>query len=109
MQGRLPLGTVHRPPRLKTEIAFLSPPCSSSTSICPRDQADLDVLGWMRAQPQLKQLPVVMLSRSADPDLINRAYQLGANSYLIKPTSFTALVELVSGLERYLGTSTQRT
>jgi len=63
----------------------------------------------MRAQPQLKQLPVVMLSRSADPDLINRAYQLGANSYLIKPTSFTALVELVSGLERYLGTSTQRT
>ncbi|HVR86318.1 MAG TPA: response regulator [Planctomycetota bacterium] len=71
-------------------------------------KSGLDVLEWMRAQPQLKQLPVVMLSRSTDPNVINRAYQLGANSYLIKPTSFTALVELVSGLERYSGTLNER-
>jgi len=62
-----------------------------------------EVLQWIRLQVDLRRLPVVMLSSSSDPDLINRAYQLGVNSYLVKPTSFQALVEFVSRIESQFG------
>src|SRR5947208_16593672 len=43
------------------------------------------VLKWLQAHPMLKRLPVaVMTSSDHDPD-ITRAYELGADSYLIKP------------------------
>lgn len=44
-----------------------------------------------------------MLSDSTDLEFVNRAYQSGASSYLIRPSSFEALVELVRGLELYWG------
>jgi CheY-like chemotaxis protein len=61
-------------------------------------KSGFEVLAWIRRQPAFKRLPVIMLSSSADPVNINRSYELGANSYLVKPTSFPALVELVTGL-----------
>jgi CheY-like chemotaxis protein len=61
-----------------------------------------EVLEWLRAQEEgLRRLPVVVLSSSKEPRDINRAYELGANSYLVKPVSFDALLELVQLLERY--------
>ena len=67
-------------------------------------KSGLEVLEWIRQQPKLSRLPVVMLSCSTNPDHVNLAYQLGANSYLLKPTSFTSLVEMVSSLKQYWGT-----
>jgi CheY-like chemotaxis protein len=61
-------------------------------------KSGFEVLAWIRRQPAFKRLPVIILSSSADPVNINRSYELGANSYLVKPTSFPALVELVTGL-----------
>jgi CheY-like chemotaxis protein len=63
-------------------------------------QSGLEVLEWIRIHPRFHRIPVAMLSSSSNPDYINRAYTLGAKSYLIKPTSFSALVEMVSGLKR---------
>jgi CheY-like chemotaxis protein len=63
-----------------------------------------EVLEWIRQQPRFKSLPVVILSSSSSPDDINRAYQLGANSYLVKPTRMAELVDLVSGLKLFWGT-----
>jgi CheY-like chemotaxis protein len=61
-----------------------------------------EVLQWLRAQAEdLKRLPVVVLTSSREPRDINRAYELGANSYLVKPVSFDALLDLVQLLERY--------
>jgi CheY-like chemotaxis protein len=46
----------------------------------------LDVLAWLRAQPQLKHLPVILLTPSTfTPDLA-KAYQSGANSFMSKPS-----------------------
>jgi len=59
----------------------------------------LEVLDWMRGEPALSQLPVVMLSSSINPDHVNRAYELGASSYLLKPTSFSALVRMAATLK----------
>ena len=60
-----------------------------------------EVLEWLRAQDDLRRLPVVVLTSSREPTDINRAYDLGANSYLVKPVSFDALLEMVQVLERY--------
>ena len=55
----------------------------------------LDVLKWIREQPKLKTVPVIVLTSSeADRD-IEDAYQLGANSYIVKPINPSDLVEIV--------------
>jgi CheY-like chemotaxis protein len=46
----------------------------------------LEVLEWIRQQPNLRRLIVVIFSSSAHPGDIERAYELGANSYIAKPS-----------------------
>jgi CheY-like chemotaxis protein len=60
-----------------------------------------EVLEWLRKQPMLKRLTVVVLTSSQQSSDINRAYDLGANSYLVKPVTFDALVEMVKALNFY--------
>ena len=60
-----------------------------------------EVLEWLRQQPILKRLTVVVLTSSQQSSDINRAYDLGANSYLVKPVTFDALVEIVKTLNLY--------
>lgn len=47
-----------------------------------------ELLRWIRAQPGLKTLRVVVLTSSEDVYDIHRAYELGANSFLVKPHEF---------------------
>jgi CheY-like chemotaxis protein len=60
-----------------------------------------EVLSWIRQQPGFKRLPVIMLTSSLLPGDINRAYDLGANSYLIKPPNLDALIELAKTIDMY--------
>jgi CheY-like chemotaxis protein len=60
-----------------------------------------EVLEWLSQQPMLKRLTVVVLTSSQQSSDINRAYDLGANSYLVKPVTFNALVEMVKALNFY--------
>jgi CheY-like chemotaxis protein len=60
-----------------------------------------EVLAWLKAQPQLRRIPVVMLTSSKDPVDVNRAYDLGVNSYLVKPLSFDGLNEIARTLNLY--------
>jgi len=57
----------------------------------------LDVLTWIRAQPQFKSTIVIVLTSSRHTQDIRTAYQLGANAYLVKPAD-------LNGLERMIGT-----
>ena len=61
----------------------------------------LELLSWIRSQPRLKRLPVVMLTSSQLPKDINDAYDLGANSYLVKPPSLEMLVSLAQTIAHY--------
>lgn len=57
------------------------------------------VLNWIRSRREdWRRLPVIMLTTSHDYSEIKRAYDLGANSFLVKPTGFSELVQLVSNL-----------
>ena len=60
-----------------------------------------EVLEWLRQQPMLKRLPVVVLTSSQQSTDINMAYDLGANSYMVKPVTFDTLVEMVKTLNFY--------
>ena len=53
----------------------------------------LEVLEWIRHSGGLKLLPVIIMSSSSIQADIDRAYQLGVNAYLVKPTAFDELVE----------------
>lgn len=60
-----------------------------------------DVLDWLRKQPGLKRLLVTVLTSSDQPQDINRAYDLGANSYLLKPHGSESLSEVIKQLHKY--------
>ena len=64
-------------------------------------KSGLEVLAWLRAQDTLRRLPVVVLTSSREAPDVRRAYDLGANSYLVKPVGFEALRQLVETLGLY--------
>jgi CheY-like chemotaxis protein len=53
-----------------------------------------DVLRWIRSRPQYRRLCVVMLTSSDEIRDVNLAYQLGANSFLVKPLDFWNAADL---------------
>lgn len=59
------------------------------------------VLRWIRQQPELKALRVVVLTSSDRIQDVNLAYQLGANSFLVKPVDFERFVEISQALKGY--------
>jgi CheY-like chemotaxis protein len=58
-------------------------------------------LAEIKAHPLLKSIPVVVLTTSKAEEDILRTYDLGANSFITKPVTFQALVEVVGALKRY--------
>ena len=60
-----------------------------------------EVLSWIRKQPGTRGLPVVVLTASEEIRDMNRAYQLGANSFLVKPMDFQNSLALVTLIEKY--------
>lgn len=64
-------------------------------------RSGLEVLAWLRQHPLLKRLPVVILTASRENPDIERAYDIGVNSYLVKPIHFQDLVRMMSTLHLY--------
>ncbi len=60
-----------------------------------------EVLGWIRREPQWQGLQVVIFSSSSQKRDIDRARDLGANSYLVKPHSIQELMELVGAFKKH--------
>ena len=60
-----------------------------------------DVIEWIRRQPGLRRLPILVLTSSNLSRDVNRAYDLGANSYLVKPSELQDLEQVAAAVERY--------
>jgi CheY-like chemotaxis protein len=60
-----------------------------------------EVLEWLRGNPSLATIVAIILSTSRERIDIERAYQLGVNGYLIKPSSPSQLVESMEAVKRY--------
>ena len=60
-----------------------------------------DVLAWIRKQPELENLVVIVLTSSNEPQDLKEAYRLGANSYIVKPPTADQLIELTKAFSWY--------
>ena len=60
-----------------------------------------EALRAIKSNPRLRNIPVVALTTSRDDWDIDQSYDLGVNSYITKPVTFDAMVELVRRLQGY--------
>ncbi len=60
-----------------------------------------EALQEIKNDPELRHIPIVILTTSKAEEDIYRTYNLGANSYITKPVTFNGLVEVMQGLGRY--------
>lgn len=63
----------------------------------------LEVLEWLKKDGELRRIPVVIVSSSYLPADINRAYELGANAYMVKPVNFQSVEHLFQSIIHYWG------
>ncbi|HZH64112.1 MAG TPA: response regulator [Flavisolibacter sp.] len=61
----------------------------------------IEVLQRLRADERTKSIPVVMLTSSQEDPDIKKSYDLGVNSYVVKPVEFDEFQRAVSGLGLY--------
>lgn len=64
-------------------------------------KSGLEALHEIKADADLRSIPVVVLTTSKAEEDIVRSYELGVNSFIVKPVTFESLVELVKMLGRY--------
>jgi CheY-like chemotaxis protein len=60
-----------------------------------------EALREIKADPNLRTIPIVMLTTSKTEEEIYRSYDLGANSFITKPVSFAAMVEIMHVVTSY--------
>ena len=61
-----------------------------------------DVLDWVRTQPALKRMPIIILTASMRREDVERAFDLGAHSFLVKPAALEELVAMIRCLRDWL-------
>jgi CheY-like chemotaxis protein len=66
-------------------------------------KSGFEVLEWIKGDGPLCRIPIVIVSSSDSPEDINRAYELGANAYMVKPVSFQAVEHLFESITQYWG------
>ena len=59
------------------------------------------VLKEIKQDPEFRTIPVVILTTSKSDEDVYRSYDLGVNSYIVKPVTFEALVDILQTLEKY--------
>jgi CheY-like chemotaxis protein len=60
-----------------------------------------EVLSWIRQQPGLARLRILVLTSSSEIREVNLAYSLGANSFLVKPHDFENFVEVSKTIQKF--------
>ena len=66
----------------------------------------LEVLRQFKNHPEIKLIPVIILTSSSQDKDITTAYEYGANSYIVKPVDFDKFVKVATEIEMYwLGTT----
>ena len=61
----------------------------------------LEVLRRLKSHPEFRTIPVVVLTSSREDRDVQTAYQLGANSYIVKPVDFEKFMEVATQIELY--------
>src|SRR4051794_22440401 len=81
----------------KELLAYLERAGATEGAVMPRPSlivvdagtpANTDAVKALKANPQTRRIPVVVLGESDDPQAVEQAYDAGANTYIVKPVTF---------------------
>ena len=61
----------------------------------------LELLAWIWERPHLRVIPTIVMTSSRQDQDVQKAYELGANTYITKPSSFDELVSLTGSIHHY--------
>jgi CheY-like chemotaxis protein len=64
-------------------------------------KSGFEVLQWIRQRPETRWIPVVVFTSSNHQEDVQKAYECGANSFVVKPVSLGELIELLKAIEIY--------
>jgi CheY-like chemotaxis protein len=90
LQGRYANGEVHAP-RPGIILLDLNMPKKDGR----------EALAEIKADPDLRRIPVIVLTTSKDEEDVLRTYDLGVSSFITKPVTFAGLVEVMNTWSRY--------
>jgi CheY-like chemotaxis protein len=76
-------------------------PCLILLDLKLPGRSGLQVLAWLRCQADFATNIVIILTTSREPRDIHEAYRLGANAYLVKPTSPAQLADVVAAIKTF--------
>jgi len=65
-------------------------------------RSGIEVLEWLRAQPGLREMSVVVMTSSSEPTDRRRALELGVAAYMVKPIGFAELVAMAKEVRSYV-------
>ena len=65
------------------------------------EMTGFELLQWKRTQPYVRRIPAVVLTIDKATSAINAAYDLGANSYLVKPGDPEEIMRIVKSIQEY--------
>ena len=68
----------------------------------------IEVLQQLKQHPQYRRIPVVMLTSSRESRDLQATYDLGVNSYIEKPVSFSRFLEIAAQIEAYWCSANER-
>jgi CheY-like chemotaxis protein len=60
-----------------------------------------EVLGSIKQHPVFKKIPVIIFTTTKNEQEIKLCYELGANTYIVKPSSFDSLMKVLEGIRNY--------
>ena len=91
-------------------VAYLDAAVGDLSESCPAvilldlklpRRSGFEVLEWVKGHPVLRRVPVIILTSSREDIDLRRAYDLGANSYLVKPARSDDLLRMVEQIHAY--------
>jgi CheY-like chemotaxis protein len=60
-----------------------------------------EALGEIKEDPNLRRIPIVVLTTSREEEDIIRSYDMGVSGFIIKPVTFESLCEMIKGVSKY--------
>lgn len=62
----------------------------------------IEVLSQIKADPELRRIPVIMLTTTDDPREVDRCHDIGCSSYIVKPVDYGKFAEAITNLGLYI-------
>jgi CheY-like chemotaxis protein len=62
----------------------------------------VEVLRQIKAHPELKKIPVIMLTTTDDPREVERCHEIGCSSYIVKPVDYEKFADAIRSLGLYI-------